>query len=479
MLVELLLLVALAHTLVVGVVVLLEKRNPTSAVAWLLAITFLPLIGVWAYLIVGRSRFVRRSRRFARFSRALRTRIAAAGLTRHGLQPGQALAVPQAQRPLVDLACRVSDSPLSPGNETTLLSDATSAYPAMEAALRAAQDSIHLEYYIFHPDETGLHLLDILAEKARAGVEVRLLVDDFGSSDLHSRALAPLRAAGGHCAFSMRTRFPRIFDLWRINYRNHRKIVVVDGQVAFTGGMNIGDEYLGEARQREPWRDLHLRVEGPAVGELQRVFAEDWLAAAGEMLAAPRYYPAIPAKGDALVQIIPSGPDRPWDPIHKLYFAGINTSLERVYITSPYFVPDQAILLALSTAALRGVDVRLLLPGRSDQPIVRLAGRSYYEELLRAGVRIYEYRAGILHTKSMCVDGRYGTLGSANMDIRSFHLNFEVNAFLYSEPFAQQLERNFLDDLAKATEIDAAQFLQRSWPRRLPERLAGLLSGLL
>lgn len=481
MLLKLLILLALLHSLVVAVIIVLEKRNPTSALAWLLATTFIPFLGVWFYLLFGRRRFLQRASSMDLAGQRIEALLPAPpSMSLLGSSWNlQRVRIHPAQRALMALARNIGEFAVTSGNLTRVLKDAHQAYPAMEEAILQARNYIHMEYYIFQPDEAGTRFRDLLVKKAREGVEVRLLVDHIGSNRLTPSFLAPLLEAGGSFAFSMETRLPHLMNLWRLNYRNHRKILVVDGTTGFTGGMNIGDNYLGMDRRLGYWRDMHLRVTGPAVYDLQRIFAEDWLLATGKMLLDARYYSPRQEAGPDLVQMIPSGPDLRWDPLHKLHFEAIVTAQERAFITSPYFVPDATILQALITSALRGVDVRLLLPGRSDLPMVVLAGRSYYEELLQAGVQIFEYQAGILHAKTLTVDGRYGSIGSANMDIRSFHLNFEVNAFVYSEVLASELERIFLDDLGQAREITLAEVEAMPLHRKLRERVARLFSGLL
>ncbi len=478
---EILVAVVVLHSLVAAVLVVLEKRNPTAALAWLMAVVLLPVVGVVAYWLIGRRRFTQRAAGMDRVAELMEDELPGFAQARpsDARSLERAVTIHPAQRSLMALACRVGEFSVSRGNRAHLLKDAHETYPAMERAIGQAETFVHMEYYIMEPDETGRWFRDLLVDKAREGVEVRLLVDHFGSGRLGPDFWRPLVDAGGRFGFSMKTHLGNLPSLWRINYRNHRKITVVDGVHGFTGGINIGDNYLGKGLPEGYWRDMHLELEGAAASDLQRVFARDWMYATGELLKDRRYYPTPPEPGRALAQIIASGPDRRWHPIHKLYFEAIATAQERVYVTSPYFVPDETITLALTTAALSGVDVRLLLPGRSDLPLVRLAGRSYYEELLQAGVRIFEYQRGILHAKTLCVDGRYGTIGSANMDIRSFLLNFEVNAFIYDETFAGELERVFLEDLEHAVELRAEEMGARPVWKKLPERTARLLSGLL
>jgi cardiolipin synthase len=261
--------------------------------------------------------------------------------------------------------------------------------------------------------------------------------------------------------------------------RNHRKILVVDGLVGFTGGLNIGDEYRGRKKHLAPWRDTHLRLEGPAVQTLQEIFIEDWFYADGEDMIDEAYFPPPQTAGEDVVQVAASGPDLPKSPIHRIFFTAVNQAQKTVRITTPYFVPDPALLMALKTAVWRGVKVEVLLPGKSDLPLVAMAGRSYYKELLEDDVVVYELRPGVLHAKTMVVDGKWSTVGSANMDIRSFQLNFEVNVMIWGESFAARLEDIFNQDLAASQRVTEAQINNRSWPRKASEAVIRVLSPVL
>ncbi len=431
--------------------VLSKRKEPAATLAWILAVVLLPYVGLAAYFMIGAPSFRRRARK----KRAANDRMAP-GLARieDALQQDEACrfdpaTLDERRREIMRLGSEVADMPVLGGNAVDIFDDGRAAFPALEAAIAAATDHVHVEYYIFRADATGRRLLALLTERARAGVEVRLLVDGLGSIALSDRDLAALREAGGRDAVFLPVslvRRPLAF-----NFRNHRKIVVVDGRVAFTGGLNVGDEYSG--RRRYAWRDTHMRIEGPSVASLGEVFAEDWNFATGEELTAPRYFPQPRRSGDVVAQVIDSGPDQPQQSIHRILFSAITLAERRCWLTTPYFVPDPAILVALQCAALRGVDVRILLPSKGDLPLVQLAGRSFYEELLAAGCRIWEYQPVMLHAKTMTIDGCWGTVGSANMDIRSFRLNFEVNLVAYGRSFATRLEQIFETDLSRSTEI--------------------------
>lgn len=480
-------LLTIAYIVFLSVWILLERRQPSSTLAWILAVVFLPYIGLFLYLLFGRQRLGRRTR-----LKALKTlnvdmtlpgfeSTVASSLTRTAESDARLGRILKRREHLMELAMNNAEEPVTLGNISLILRNASQAYPSIFDAIAQARHYIHIEYYIFQPDDVGTRLRDALCERARAGVKVRFLFDGVGSWKLDRRWLRELEKDGADWAsfLPLRLRRLRRFDgRLRVNFRNHRKLIVVDGRVGFTGGINVGREYEGASRLGH-WRDTHLRLEGPCVRSLERIFHEDWYFATDELIEGEVYFPNNEQVGSDLVQIIPSGPDREWYPIHQQMFLAIVTARERCYITTPYFVPDEAIRTAMITAALRGVDLRLMVPLRSDQRLVRWAGRSYYEDLLRAGVRIYEYTRGFLHAKTLVVDSEFGTIGSANMDIRSFRLNFEVNAFVYSPEFALELEHQFQADLRDAREITLDAFMTRRLPSRFLESAARLMSPLL
>jgi len=457
--------------------IVLQRREPTATLAWVLGIILLPYLGVLFYLLVGRRRLDRRVRQ---------RRVRAAVLEPHLDRLGEGVAdlvVPSApeylckpqERELITLSNRIGLRYPTCGNEVKLLV-ASRTYAALEKTIEEARDHVHMLYYIFEQDDTGAHFRDLLVRKAEEGVTVRVLVDGVGSFGA-STFMIPLTQVGGKFAeFLPVGQFSR---RWHFNLRNHRKIVVVDGKVGFTGGVNIGDEYTGRKRKVGPWRDSHIQVRGPAVNHLQEVFAEDWYYAAGEDLISERWYPEQQPAGDQMVQIIASGPDTDTQPIQRIFFTAITSAESRVYLTTPYFVPDQAMLVALQTASLRGVDVKLLLPHRSDMRLVLHAGRSYYQELVDSEVEIHEYMPGVLHAKTMVVDDRWATVGSANMDIRSFKLNFEVNAVIYGPQFAKELADQFEEDLDRARQITAEDLRNKGLGSRMAEGLARVLSPVL
>jgi cardiolipin synthase len=456
--------------------VLMTKKESTSAVAWCLLVFFLPILGTLFFVIFGYQHvewpLTRKRRHKKHFQR---THHPGSG----EVSPGPAETVPPdtSWAGMARLAERFGAFPVAEGNHVTFYHEGRPAFDAILEAVRAARHHVHLEYFIFRAAGIGRELLDLLTQKAREGVEVRLLYDAMGSRGLHRADLEPLRAAGGKCSPFLPLSLLR--RRIQVNLRDHRKILVVDGQVAFTGGLNIGDEYLGLNKRLGFWRDTHLRLEGPAVAALQRVFIEGWDFAAGELLQGAAYYPPPRADGPYPVQVVPSGPDQALKSIREMYFAAILRARERLWIASPYFVPDAGLLDALCLAGYLGVDVRLLCQYHPDKWIPWFTGRFYFAEVLDAGVKVYQYTKGMMHSKVVLVDGEWASVGTANLDNRSLHLNFEVNCLLYSPEAAAQLEEAYRHDLEASICLERAVYAKRPFAGRLMENACRLLSPVL
>lgn len=448
------------------------KRETVSALAWSLIVLLLPIVGFLLFLVFGYTHVYRPLKR----KRKHRVRFEArAGATARGKR--QRAAEVADYGGLGQLAERLGATPMMPGNLVMLYNATRVAHLALLEAIRDARDHIHLEYYIVQPDDTGRELLDLLTRKARQGCEVRLLYDALGSWTLKARLLRPLHKAGGRSAAFLGISLLR--RRLQVNMRNHRKLVVIDGRIAFTGGMNIGNEYLGLSRWFRYWRDNLMRLEGPAVGALQSIFVEDWDFSAHELLDAPRYFPELAAAGDSVVQVVESGPDQAINALRELIFAALTTAKKSLWIATPYFVPDQGILDALKLAARRGVDVRLVCPRHSDNRIADHAGRYYWEELLAEGIHIYEYLRGMMHAKMMLVDEAWGWVGTANLDRRSLQLNFENVCVLHSELELAALAKAFQRDLRRSRELGAEAFARRHAINKLMENTCRLFSPIL
>jgi cardiolipin synthase len=399
---------------------------------------------------------------------------------------GEARADPAAtDTSLLGLASTLSGIEPTAGNHIELLPPDERALQRIEQAISEARRSVWAEAYIIRNDETGSRFLDLLARKAREGLTVRILYDALGSLGIDADRLAAIGTAGGRVqAFLPLNPLRR---RWAVHLRNHRKLIVVDGRLGFTGGMNVGNEYSGRLGRRlaarrtsgraATWHDTHLLVRGPAVADMAQIFAEDWAFATEESLPLPE---RSPAEADGhLLAVVPSGPDQHHNANGLTYFAGIASARQRVWITSAYFVPDQPTLRALLSAALRGVDVRLLIPERGDVALVDAAARSDFPALLRGGVRIFQYTSTVLHAKTMVVDGTWTLVGSANMDRRSFRLNFELGALVAGRRFARQLEERFLTDLVGSREVSEPWLAGYGPLARLRDGAARLLGPLL
>ena len=493
--------------------VVIERRKPTATLALVLALVFVPILGLLVYLTIANRRVL--GRRRARAQRIVRPIEATRDLVRVQEIPFD---MPEVQRGLVRLAISTSAAPLRRADHVQIIVDPAQIFATLEEAIGRAERYIHMEFYIWRDDDTGREIVRRLAARARMGVKVRVLVDHVGSFGLPDLHFAPLVDAGGEVAIFARLRIPLMFARARPNYRNHRKIVVIDGNWGLIGGINVGDEYAGRMVGR-PWRDLMAPLEGDAVIGLGAVFLEDWLATTGRVIdlegeTRPAIshidarrtkmrrlggrerrldrvvrehnpFAALPARAPSstgsLVQVIPSGPDAPVaEAIAAQISAAIATAQRRAWIVTPYFIPDDALVLMLTTAARRGVDVRIVLPApaTTDSRLVAYAAASYYDELLDAGCRIYEYESGMLHAKYLVIDD-LAVIGSANIDVRSFYINYEIIAMLYDAAITSGLSEVFLEDLSHAREVSTGARDDLSLARKLAEGAARVLSPLL
>ena len=483
--------------------ILLERRSPTATLAWITIVAALPLVGVAIYLLVGPRHLQRRKLRL----RLARDRIGE--LLQEWKQARAKLLSLEGQ--LMRAGAQLGHLPPEEVREVRLFLDGDDCYDALVAAIAGARHHVHLEYYIFRDDATGLRIVKALEERARAGIEVRLLVDAVAEGLGHA-TVRGMRQAGVDVRFFNRVRLFRLW--WRIlNFRSHRKIAVIDGSIGFTGGMNVTDDHSVRAKGKAAWRDTHVRIVGPVVHGLQATFMQNWVFATGDDLGCDRrerfatYFPPTPAGeeladvmtlghhdgsvptpfprgGSApvappqIAQILASGPDDDVYAIEAFYFAAITSAHERLWLTTPYFVPGEAILAAIASAAHRGVDVRLLVPHKTDSLWVDAASRTYHDELLAAGAQIYLYESPMLHAKTAVVDDALAIVGTANLDNRSFRLNFEVVAAFYGGPCVADLARAFEVDLAHAKRQEVREAKSR-FVQRLLDSAARLLAPQL
>jgi cardiolipin synthase A/B len=370
-------------------------------------------------------------------------------------------------------------SPLTRRNKVKLLINGEEKFPEVLEALRNAKHHIHIEYYIYEQDAIGEQIENILIQKAKEGVQVRFIYDDFGSPHIKRKTEKRMRNAGIEIHPFQKVLFYLLAN--RLNYRNHRKIIVIDGQTGFAGGINVCDKYINNRPGRLFWRDTHLRIDGPGVFYLQYLFLSDWNFCSGKILQPEKLHFSTCSghKDDIFLQVAASGPDSTQPSILFSLLQAIYLAKKEILITTPYFIPGDSIQEALRIAALSGLSVKLLVPGICDSKFVNAASKSYYAELLLAGVDIYMYQKGFVHAKTLVTDGKLSVIGTANMDYRSFELNFEVNVILYDQQFSEKLRSVFLKDLEDAEKIDAGRWCQRPAYKQLPEKLARLFSPVL
>lgn len=460
----------------ISFVIFLENRHPTQTITWLVVLGSFPVLGFFFYLLFGRN--YRKTRMFQ--NKAMldeQTFLKIEGNSHNYEEKMDHMG--DHQQLLFRLAHRLGKSPISFASDTKALTNGEETYSAIFDAIKNANHHIHLEYYIVRHDEVGQNLKELLIEKARNGVHVRFLYDGVGSWKLSKKYIEELREAGVEMVPFLPVRFPILNN--KINFRNHRKIIVIDGSIGFVGGLNFGDEYLGKNEFYGFWRDTHLLIKGEAVRTLQLIFLQDWYYMTGQTYLTQNYLSPelIDQEHQGGVQLIAGGPDNEWEIIKNLFFSMIISAKKSIWIASPYFIPDEDILSALKVASLSGIDVRILVPKRPDKRIVFYASRSYFPELLEAGAKIYEYDKGFMHSKIIIVDGELASIGTSNMDMRSFHLNFEVNAFLYRTSSTETLVNHYLADIDEAEQLNYAQFKQRPLWLRLFESTSRLLSPLL
>jgi cardiolipin synthase A/B len=454
-----------------------EFRRPEKTVAWLLVMFIFPMIGFIMYYFLAKEysqrKLVRRKgpRKMAEARHQWMNQMTEL----EGSATDSVCELYEEPR-LCGLLHNIPGSPITPNNQVEVLTNAEAAFEAMFAAIDQAQQHIHFEFYTIRHDVIGKRFQEALIRKAKAGVKVRVIYDGIGSYKLSYSYINQLKQAGID-VHPFLPPFIAFFDK-RMNYRNHRKIVVVDGLIGFTGGINIGDEYLGADPKLGFWRDTHLKLLGDAVYYLQQTFLTDWLFVSGKRLSDDTLFPEHALPASSLLQVISSGPDAHWDAIQEMFFAGIVAAKKRVYLTTPYFIPDPSITMALKTAVISGVDVRVILPYQADSRIVQYASRSYLQELMQAGVRFYLYKKGFIHAKVMLIDHIMATVGTANMDMRSFFSNFELNAVMFNLDVIERLEADFFMDLKECEELKLLEFEKRSRIEKGKEVIARMLSPL-
>jgi len=465
------------YIFLIMVVIFFESRNPSKMMAWLLVLAVVPGVGFVFYMLFGRN--IGKRRRSSKKKETDENRMGYAANIQRDIMKYisyfDEMNSPVASR-LSKLLLENSDTPFLINNRVDILTNGDETFSKIIYALESAEDHIHLEYYIIRDDKIGTEIKNILIRKAKAGIPVRVIYDSVGCWKLSAKYVHDLRLAG----VELYPFFPVALPILsrELNYRNHRKIIVVDGKVGFVGGLNIGDEYLGRSKQFGFWRDTHMVIWGEAVYGLQNTFLNDWNFVSRQSIKSDSFFPQQEHQGDTIVQVASSGPDSKWYAIEQAYFTMVAAAKSHVYITTPYLVPEESLITALKTSALSGVDVRIIIPAKPDHFFVYWASQDNIEELLEAGVRIFSYEKGFVHSKVVIADSEVSTVGTANFDIRSFKINFEVNAFVYDTDVAKRLEKDFFDDLDECTEILLEEHSKRSIFRRFLESLGRLVSPL-
>lgn len=462
----------------IGMIIFLESHNSSKTIAWLLILFLVPVVGFIFYILFGQN--VRKKKRFEKKKAIDFEQLSQTAYTQEkilneiGLFQNDDSMV---KSRLIKLILKNSHSPFTVNNNTEILTNGEITYSSIISELKKAENHIHMEYFIIRNDNIGNQIKDILIQKSKSGIEVRVIYDSVGCWKLGGKYIKDLKEAGAEVHPFYPVMFPVLSR--QLNYRNHRKIIVIDGKVGFLGGINIGDEYLGKNPNLGFWRDTHMKIEGEAVYSLQNIFLKDWYFVSSELISVNKYYPKLEYCGEQLLQIASSGPDADWETILQAYFTMISTAEKRIWITTPYLVPDESILMALKTASLSGIDVRIIIPSKPDHYLVYWASKSHIEELLVAGVKVYTYEKGFIHSKLLLVDGIGASIGTANLDIRSFRINFEVNAFVYDNEVVKRLEDDFMMDIEDSKEILLDEHVKRGIYTKFRESLGRLFSPLL
>ncbi len=469
--------IAISLYIFIGVVIiirlLLNGMRPTKTLAWVLAVFTIPVGGMLLYLMLGRNR---RKNKLYKLKRTPKiTNYINQTLDQY---PSITEEEYTEHHKIISLITKNSYFVPSTGNELKLLKNGEVTFRAIFDALEQAEHFIHLEYYIFEEGELSKSLFELFQKKVKNGVKIRILYDGIGSISLSKKYIKKLKQIGVEIHKFLPIRFGKFLS--SINYRNHRKIIVIDDKIAFTGGINVSDKYVKGDLTLGTWHDMHLQLKGPIVHSLQAIFAMDWyLVSTDDKILETSYFHPYQKTEGSTAQIVHSGPDSDFSATQQMYFSIINEAKNYVYITNPYIIPGESILDALKVASLSGIDVRLLLSDNSDSKIVRWCVRSYFERLLQAGVKIYLFPEGFLHSKTIVADDTISSVGTTNLDIRSFEQNYEVNAVIYDDLFAIALKNDFLNDCDKSIQLNYDTFVQRPWQDRIKEGAAKIFSSVL
>lgn len=468
----------LINILLAFTIIFLERRNPISTLAWILVLFVLPGVGAFLYFMLSQNLTRKKMFQLGAEENLIYTSLIKKEIEE--LRSGNRVLndpVLENYRDMILMHLTQSKAYYSQNNAVTIFTDGRKKFEELFRTITEARDHVHVQYFIYKRDELGKQLIKILTIKAAEGVEVRLLIDALGNQ-LRKNDLESLIAAGG----KVKIFFPSYLSYinLHLNYRNHRKLAVIDGKIGFIGGFNIGNEYIGLSDKMGYWRDTHLKITGTAVHNIQSRFLLDWKAASGDKIRfSEKYFPEPEINGSCGIQIVSSGPDSPHEEIKQGYIKMINAARKSILIQTPYFVPDASIQEALKIAAISGVDVKIMIPNKPDHIFVYWATYSFVGDLLTAGVKVYIYNNGFLHSKTIVVDEKIASVGTANFDIRSFRLNFEVNAFLYDVGISKNLHQAFDEDLRVSEELTMEKYKKRSLLIKFKESISRLMAPVL
>ncbi|MEG0843491.1 MAG: cardiolipin synthase [Romboutsia sp.] len=475
---------------IISMSIILENRDPSKTMAWLLIFILLPGIGLIIYGIFGRN--IRKIKIFKtqklanniKEKRLFEELDEIEELVKLEMESIKDNIFPQddrggAKKRVISLLLNTGKFPFTINNKVEVFSNGIKKFESLIEDIRNAKDHIHLEYFIIKDSKIGQQIKTLLIEKSKEGVQVRILYDDVGCWRcwFHRDFFNEMKNHGIKIEPFLPAKFPIIGG--KLNYRNHRKIAVIDGSIGYTGGINIGDEYVGGNKKFGYWRDTHIRIEGSSVYMLQMIFLIDWYYTTKEIIFTKKYFPDVEYSGNSMIQVVASGPDSDWESIHYAYFSAICQAKKNIYIETPYFIPDESILRALKSAALSGVDVRIVFPKIADHKIVNSASYSYFEDILKSGGKVYLYTKGFMHSKVVIIDDKIASTGSANMDLRSFMLNFEINAFIYDENIIETMTKDFFEDIQNSEELDRDLFGKRSIVTKIKQSISRLFSPIL
>ena len=476
---------------IVAMTILLENRDPSKTVTWLLIFILLPGVGLIIYAVFGRN--LRKIKIFK--TQELASNMKEEKLFRNLDEINNLIRLEQdtisvskllkdneednIKLKIISLLLNTGMFPFTTNNKVDIFVDGNEKFDRLIKDIENAKDHIHLEYFIIKDSDIGQKIKNLLIKKSKENVKIKILYDDVGCWRFWFRRefFNEMKSHGIEIVPFLPTKFPIIGG--KLNYRNHRKIVVIDGRIGYTGGINIGDEYMGKNKKFGYWRDTHIRIEGTSVYMLQMTFLIDWYYNTKEVLLNTSYFPRLDNFGNSMIQVVASGPDSDWEAIHYAYFLAICQAKKSIYIETPYFIPDESILRALKSAALSGVDVRIIFPKIADHKIVNIASYSYFDDILKSGGRVYLYEKGFIHSKVIIIDNSIASTGSANMDLRSFMLNFEINAFIYDRKVIDLMKEDFFEDMKNSKEINKDEFKNRSIIQKSKESVARLFSPIL